>query len=53
MEYFIRALLKPNPTSRKFYLTAAGNRTRDLRVSRTMLYPLSYEVKLGTIVHLL
>ena len=28
----------PNRASRKFYLTAAGIRTRDLRISRTMLY---------------
>ena len=38
----------PNRASRKFYLTAAGIRTRDLRISRTMLYRLSYEVKLRT-----
>ena len=45
------SLHKPNRASRKFYLTAAGNQTRDLRISRTMLYPLSYEAKLGTTVH--
>ena len=38
----------PNRASRKFYLTAAGIRTRDLRISRTMLYRLSYKVKLRT-----
>ena len=38
----------PNGASRKFYLTAAGIRTRDLRISRTMLYRLSYKVKLRT-----
>ena len=38
----------PNRASRKFYLTAAGIRTPDLRISRTMLYRLSYKVKLRT-----
>ena len=35
----------PSRASRKLYLTAAGIRTRDLRISRTMLYRLSYKVK--------
>ena len=38
----------PNRASRKFYLTAAGIRTHDLSISRTMLYRLSCKVKLRT-----
>ena len=34
----------------EFYLTTAENRTRDLRISRTTLYFLSYKAKLGTIL---
>ena len=44
MEYFIRALFKPNRTSRKFYLTAAGNRTLEFSTCPIWFEQCSYEI---------
>ena len=35
---------------KKLNLTTAGNRTRDLHISKTMLYRVSYKAKLGMAV---
>ncbi len=43
---FLSDECRPSQASRKNLLDLDGIRTRDLRISRTMLYRLSYKVKL-------